>query len=105
MSFELVCELAQLPVGQPMLAEIGGLRVAMVHADDGQVYAVADECSHGKVSLSEGEVDGCYIECWLHGSRFDLRTGKPKTPPATMPIATYPVRIEGTAVLVDVTES
>ena len=41
---------------------------------------IRDICSHADVALSEGEVDGCTIECWLHGSRFDLRTGKPHRP-------------------------
>ena len=48
-----------------------------------------------KCPLSEGEVSDCTIECWLHGSRFDLRTGDPSGPPAFEPIATYPVQIEG----------
>ena len=44
-------------------------------------HALNDICTHADVSLSEGEVDGCTLECWLHGSRFDLRTGKPVRPP------------------------
>ena len=76
--------------------------VAVVLHDD-DVYAIHDECSHAAIPLSEGEVDGCEIECWLHGSRFDLRTGKPSGPPATEPVPTYPVRVEGGDVLVDVT--
>ena len=57
-------------------------------------YAVHDKCSHADVSLSEGEVDGCTLECWLHGSRFDLRTGEPTGLPATEPVAVYPVKID-----------
>ena len=53
--------------------------------------------------LSEGDVEDCEIECWLHGSRFDLRTGKPTGLPATEPVAVYPVTVEGDDVLVDVT--
>ncbi len=52
-----------------------------------------DECSHGQVELSEGDVEDGYIECWLHGSRFDLTTGVPAGPPATRPVPVYPVRI------------
>jgi nitrite reductase/ring-hydroxylating ferredoxin subunit len=74
----------------------------VIRVDD-EVFAIYDVCSHEEVSLSEGEVDGCTIECWLHGSRFDLRTGKPSGPPATDPVPTYPVRVEGDDVLVDVT--
>ena len=59
---------------------------------------------HAEVSLSEGEVEDCTIECWLHGSQFDLRTGQPLSLPAIRPVPVYPVRVEGDAVLVD-TES
>ena len=52
---------------------------------DGELFAVDDRCSHADVSLSEGEVEGCLIECWLHGSQFDLRTGQPTCLPANAP--------------------
>ena len=55
--------------------------------------AVYDECSHASIPLSEGEIDGCTLECWLHGSRFDLRTGQPTGLPATEPVPVYPVEI------------
>ncbi len=54
------------------------------------------------MSLAEGEVDGCTLECWLHGSRFDLRTGQPSGPPAVTAVATYPVSVEGDTVVVTV---
>ena len=63
-----------------MSRRVDGVDVAVVHADDDNFYAVRDECSHAAVALSEGEVDGCTLECWLHGSRFDLRTGEPTGP-------------------------
>lgn len=59
----------------------------------GHLHALRDECSHGQVQLSEGEVDDGFVECWMHGSRFDLRTGIPACLPATQPVAVYPVRI------------
>jgi 3-phenylpropionate/trans-cinnamate dioxygenase ferredoxin subunit len=72
-------------------------------ARDGEdFYAIYDECSHAAVPLSEGEVEGHEIECWLHGSMFDLRTGKPTGLPATEPVAIYPVTVQGEDVLVDV---
>ncbi|MGX6605347.1 non-heme iron oxygenase ferredoxin subunit [Micromonosporaceae bacterium Da 78-11] len=58
----------------------------------GTIYAVLDECSHGQVLLSEGDVEDGYVECWMHGSRFDLATGIPIGPPATQPVPVYPVR-------------
>ncbi len=60
----------------------------MRNGDD--VFAIHDECSHAAIPLSEGEVEGCEIECWLHGSRFDLRTGKPTGLPATEPVPITP---------------
>ncbi len=61
----------------------------------GAVHALHDECTHGQVPLSEGDVEGGYVECWMHGSQFDLSTGAPTGPPATEPVAVYPVRING----------
>ncbi len=86
--------LGDLRENQPRRISVDGVQVAVVRTG-GQVYAVSDVCSHAEVSLSEGEVAGCQIECWLHGSRFDLRTGEPSGPPAFESIATYPVQIEG----------
>ncbi len=77
---------------------------AIVRTEDGEVYAIDDTCSHADVSLSEGDIEGCEIECWAHGSRFDLRTGKPNVLPAMTPIRTYPVRVDGDAILVNVDE-
>lgn len=102
MRYELVCSLSDLAVGQPAQALVGGKLVAMVRDERGHVHAVEDECSHGKVSLSEGDVSGCTLECWLHGSKFDLFTGEPKSLPATAAIRVYPVRLEGEDVYVSV---
>jgi len=102
MAFTRACALADVAPDAPVATTVDGVAVAVVLHDD-DVYAIHDECSHAAIPLSEGEVDGCEIECWLHGSRFDLRTGKPSGPPATEPVPTYPVRVEGGDVLVDVT--
>lgn len=95
-----VCRLDELPIGVAAAAEIDGVRVAIVRTAEREVHAVNDTCSHANVSLSEGEVEGCTLECWLHGSRFDLTTGAPTSLPATQPIAVYPVRIENDEVFV-----
>jgi 3-phenylpropionate/trans-cinnamate dioxygenase ferredoxin component len=102
MAFTRACALADLAPGAALAARVDDVDVAVVRDGD-DVYAIHDECSHAAVPLSEGEVESCEIECWLHGSRFDLRTGKPSGPPATEPVPTYPVRVEGDDVLVDVT--
>ena len=105
MSFERVAPAAELVKGSVITTEIDGVEIAVVHADDDQFYAVRDECSHAAVALSEGEVDGCALECWLHGSRFDLRTGEPSGLPATEPVATFPVEIRDGDIYVSTTPS
>ncbi|MFZ1854321.1 MAG: non-heme iron oxygenase ferredoxin subunit [Candidatus Nanopelagicales bacterium] len=90
-----IAKLKELPNGSAMRVEVDGVEVALVHTE-GQVYAIDDVCSHAEVSLSEGEVEGCFIECWLHGSRFDVRTGEPTGPPAVEPVPTYSARVDGT---------
>jgi 3-phenylpropionate/trans-cinnamate dioxygenase ferredoxin subunit len=102
-SAEKACTLGDLPEVGALQVKLQGVSVAVVRDEDGEVHAVADTCSHAAVSLSEGEVDDCSIECWLHGSRFDLVTGEPLALPAIRPIPVYPVSIEGDDVLVDVT--
>jgi 3-phenylpropionate/trans-cinnamate dioxygenase ferredoxin subunit len=102
MSFQRACGTADVAPGSALAVEVGDTDVAVVRAGD-DWYAIADECSHASIPLSEGDVEGCEIECWLHGSRFDLRTGKPSGPPATDPVAVYAVRVDGDDVLVDVT--
>ena len=86
--------LSDLRPNQPRRVVIDGVPVSLVRVGD-EVFAVGDVCPHAEVSLSEGEVSGCQIECWLHGSRFDLRTGEPSGPPAFEPVPVYPVEIEG----------
>lgn len=102
--FVRVCALADVPEDGALGLDVDGTPVAVVRAE-GEVHALHDVCSHAEVPLSEGEVDGCTIECWLHGSRFDLRTGKPTGMPATEPVPVYPVKIEDDDVLVAIEES
>jgi len=88
-----VCSLAALDEDQPVHADVGRCPVCLVRTG-GAVYALRDECTHQAVPLSEGEVAGGTIECWLHGSRFDLATGRVLSPPATQPVVVFAVRID-----------
>jgi 3-phenylpropionate/trans-cinnamate dioxygenase ferredoxin subunit len=104
-TFERACGVADVKAGEALATTLEGPRgvpVAVLRDGD-EWYAVDDECSHAAIPLSEGDIEGCEIECWLHGSRFDLRTGKPTGLPATEPVAIYPVKVDGDDVLVDVT--
>jgi 3-phenylpropionate/trans-cinnamate dioxygenase ferredoxin subunit len=99
-TFQRACALGDLTDGIPLRVEVDGLAVAVVKHDD-EVFAIEDECSHAAVPLSDGDVEDCTIECFLHGSRFDLRTGKPTGLPATEPVPVFPVQINGDDVLIE----
>jgi 3-phenylpropionate/trans-cinnamate dioxygenase ferredoxin subunit len=92
-TFLRVCPAEDIKPGTVAAHQVNGTPMAVVHCEDGTYHAVQDDCSHQDIPLSEGEVDGCTLECWLHGSRFDLRTGEPTGLPATEPIPVYPVEI------------
>jgi 3-phenylpropionate/trans-cinnamate dioxygenase ferredoxin subunit len=100
MTYERACALDEVPADQGLAVTLGDLEI-VVARDGEEVFALQNECSHAAVALSEGEVADCQIECWLHGSMFDLRTGKPTNLPATEPVATFPVDVRGTDVYVD----
>jgi 3-phenylpropionate/trans-cinnamate dioxygenase ferredoxin subunit len=100
MSFERACALAEVPTDEALAVTLGRYDVAIARDGD-EVFALEDLCSHAHVALSEGEVANCQIECWLHGSMFDLRTGKPTNLPATEPVATFPVDVRDGEVYVD----
>ncbi|HEX7187793.1 MAG TPA: non-heme iron oxygenase ferredoxin subunit [Actinomycetes bacterium] len=99
--FQRVCAVSDVPDGGAIRVMVDGVPVAIVRSD-GTIYAIHDVCSHANVALSEGEIDDTTIECWLHGSRFDLVTGRPTGLPATQPVPVYPVKVEGDSVLVSV---
>jgi nitrite reductase/ring-hydroxylating ferredoxin subunit len=88
------CPLADVAPRSAKRVLIAGRPIAVVNTDEG-LFAIDDRCSHADVSLAEGEVDGCAIECWLHGSAFDLRTGTPLSPPAIASVPIYAVRVVG----------
>jgi 3-phenylpropionate/trans-cinnamate dioxygenase ferredoxin subunit len=96
------CALSDLDEGgKPFAVEVDDVDVVLVRQGDA-VHALRDECSHAELALSEGELTPKGIECWLHGSCFDLRTGAPSSPPATEPVAVFPVEIRDGEVHVDV---
>jgi 3-phenylpropionate/trans-cinnamate dioxygenase ferredoxin subunit len=100
--FARACALADVPEDGALGVDVEGTPVAVVRAE-GEVYALHDVCSHAEVPLSEGEVYDHTVECWLHGSCFDVRTGVPTGPPATVPVPVYPVKIEDGDVFVALT--
>ena len=99
-TWSYACNAAELTDGRPLSVEVDGQLVALVETG-GELFAIRDECSHQRVMLSHGVVEDCTLECFAHGSRFDLRTGEALDLPATQPVPVYPVSIEGDDVLVD----
>ena len=81
-AFVPVAALADLAPGEAIDVVAGGIEIALVRDEDGGVHAIEDRCSHEDVPLSDGDVEGCTLECWKHGSQFDLRTGRPLQLPA-----------------------
>ncbi|MBB6625940.1 non-heme iron oxygenase ferredoxin subunit [Nocardioides sp. KIGAM211] len=100
MGFERVCAAEDVPADEGLGVTVGDTDV-VVARDGDEFHALQNLCSHAAVALSEGEVEDCQIECWLHGSRFDLRTGKPTGLPATEPVAVFAVDVRPDGVYVD----
>jgi nitrite reductase/ring-hydroxylating ferredoxin subunit len=97
-----VASLDDLAVGGVRQVDVDGRTVCLARTVDGEIFAVDDTCTHEEESLSEGWLDGSCIECPAHNSIFDLRTGEPTTLPATEPVATYVVTIDGDDIFVTV---
>jgi 3-phenylpropionate/trans-cinnamate dioxygenase ferredoxin component len=95
-----VCSLSDLPPGEAVRLDVAP-PVAVFHTEDGELFAIDDTCTHQNASLAEGWVEECAVECPLHESRFDLRTGQVDAPPARRPVRTHRVVVDGDAVHVE----
>lgn len=95
------CATAELLPGESKVVWLDDVAVLLCNYD-GDVYALEDKCSHEDFELSAGAFDAeeATIECVLHGAKFDVRNGRPLCPPAYVPVATFPARIEGDGVWV-----
>jgi nitrite reductase/ring-hydroxylating ferredoxin subunit len=104
MALVKVTTVADVPVGEAKRVAVGEREIAVVNLGEAGFRAVDAVCSHAHYYLDEGEVDvdEATIECWKHGSTFDLETGKPRTLPATVPVQVFPVKIEGDDVMIEV---
>jgi 3-phenylpropionate/trans-cinnamate dioxygenase ferredoxin subunit len=98
-----ICAAADIAVNQPLKVTIEGVPIAVVKDSAGTVHAIGDTCSHGEIALSEGFVEDDTLECWAHGSKFELTTGKPKNFPAFEPVPVYSVTITDGDVYIDPT--
>ena len=82
------------PLGSITQVEVDGIEIALVNSEDG-FFAVNDVCTHAEVSLSDGQLNGCLLECPMHGAEFDIKTGEAKSLPATKPLEVYQVIVDG----------
>ena len=98
-----VCTIDELPPGTRRIVAWEDIELMVVNCG-GELLAMEDRCSHDNGPLAEGELDEgkCTVECPRHGSLFDLRTGNPLTLPAYVPVETFPVRVEGDIVRLEV---
>ncbi len=80
--------------------DIAGKSLALYQVE-GEIYATDNICTHGNARLCDGFLEGHEIECPLHQGKFDIRNGKAMCAPLTEDIRTYPVKIEGSRVFVD----
>lgn len=96
-----ICALGEIPPGAACRVTDQLPEPIAVFNADGVLYAISDTCTHQDASLSDGWLEGCTVECPLHASCFDLRTGEPASPPAKEPVQTYPVVVVGETVYVD----
>ena len=95
-----VARAGDVPPGEMQAVEVAGRQIALFHLEDGAWHATANVCTHAFALLTDGWLDGTTIECPLHAGRFDVCTGKASGAPAEADLATWPVRLEGDAVLV-----
>ena len=87
-----VCPLSELPPGEAVRVDAQP-PIAVFHTEDGEVFAIDDTCSHQDASLADGWLEGCEVECPLHASRFNLRTGAVDAPPARTGVRTHETAI------------
>lgn len=93
MSQQRVCSVSEVSSGQALRVVADGIPIAIVQDSAGTIHAIGDTCTHGEISLSEGFVEDDTLECWAHGSKFSLATGKPLSLPAYEPVPVFTVTV------------
>lgn len=97
--FVKVAKANEIKRGEMKAVEVEGERILLANVS-GELFAVAETCTHADFPLGEGFLEGEEVECILHGSRFNVRTGAVVQEPADQPLQRYAVRVEGDDVLV-----
>lgn len=100
-----IAKVADIEAGKAKSFVIGDERIAVFHVKTGEFYAIEDRCTHAEVRLSDGWVDGACVSCPWHGAQFDLATGEALSLPAVLPVKSFPVKIDGDEIKVEVASS
>lgn len=103
MATEKVCLASELELNKAKKVVVGGIPIALVLDAEGDIHAIGDTCTHGDISLSEGFVEDDTLECWAHGSKFQLTTGIPLTLPAYEPVSVFTVEVIDGEIFIDPT--
>ena len=101
MAFVKVGSVSEVPPGTAKVFEVSDRAIAVCNVA-GELYGIDDICTHDEASLEQGALDNFEIECARHGARFDVRTGEVTALPASLPIDTFKVRVEGDDIEIDV---
>ena len=92
----------EVPDGTMKMAWVDGTDQVLVVNSNGELFAVQGICSHEYFELDKGFLTAGTLTCALHLSRFDLENGEPLDPPAELPLAVYPVVVDGGRILIEV---
>ena len=92
--FSTVGRTGDVPEGELRQFEVGSEDVAVANVD-GELHAFSDVCTHAQCSLAEGDLEGTTVTCMCHGSQFDVTTGDVLSGPATEPVQTFEIAVEG----------
>jgi nitrite reductase/ring-hydroxylating ferredoxin subunit len=98
--FHPVAKTSEIAEGEMKPVALGAKTIALYNLGDGRFHATEAYCTHGHALLTEGYIEGAMVECPMHGGTFEIATGKPVGPPCTVPLATYPVRVEGETIAI-----
>ena len=96
-----VAALGEIAPGRPRLVNANGTRVVLIRVGD-RVHALGDTCAHQGGPLADGKLSGTRLACPWHGWMYDVRTGQCLFPARGRPVPSYPVRIEGDDVFVEI---
>lgn len=99
--FVTVAKTGDVAIGELAAFDVSGTKVAIANVG-GALYAIDDVCTHRQCSLADGDLEDTTVTCPCHGSQFDVQTGGVLTPPATVPVKSYPVRMEGDAIQIEI---